>query len=140
MAKMSKIRVWKQPKSFGEFEKQLIKVSGIDDIKLKIHSVNGKFKKQIRKGLTKAALLLQRMSQKVVPVDTGNLKASAGTAVTGEGWETEAYVYYAAGYAVYVHERHDLTHKAGKQAEFLAGPMREHRKLLMKTIALEIKG
>jgi len=60
------------------------------------------------RGVKLAALLLQRESQKLVPVDTGNLKASAFTRATGKGFGIEANVGYTAAYALYVHENREM--------------------------------
>ena len=56
------------------------------------------------RGLKKAGLLLQKESQKLVPVDLGNLKASAYTRSEGSGFGTVVYIGYTANYALYVHE------------------------------------
>lgn len=56
------------------------------------------------RGLLKAGLVLQRESQRVVPVDTGNLKASAFTNLKGKDFGTSVTVGYTANYALYVHE------------------------------------
>lgn len=69
---------------------------------------------KLREGVNLAALYLLRESQKLVPVDYGNLKAS-GTVqlVTAPGDKKQrAHVVYTAKYAVYVHE--DLTKAHGK--------------------------
>lgn len=55
-------------------------------------------------GLKAAGLALQRESQRLVPVDTGNLKASAFTRATGAGLDTAVTVGYTAAYAMFVHE------------------------------------
>jgi len=55
-------------------------------------------------GLKAAGLALQRESQQLVPVDTGNLKASAFTRAEGSGLNTAVTVGYTAAYALFVHE------------------------------------
>jgi hypothetical protein len=55
-------------------------------------------------GLKAAGLLLQSASQKLAPVDTGNLKASAFTRAKGVGIATTVQIGYTAGYALFVHE------------------------------------
>lgn len=60
--------------------------------------------RRIGQGLKKAGLYLQAQSQKMVPVDEGNLKASAFTRSHGSGRNTVVAVGYTASYAVYVHE------------------------------------
>lgn len=66
------------------------------------------FSKAYERGVKKAGLMLQRESQKLVPVETGNLKASAFTRAVGKGWNTQVRVGYTAHYAVYVHENREI--------------------------------
>lgn len=105
--------------------------------------------KGVESGLKKAGLLLQATSQKMVPVDTGNLKASAFTRATGKGFETVVRVGYTAFYALFVHEMVQMKLK-GKprpggrglfwdpqgqaQAKFLERPARELRPRMLKLI------
>ena len=56
------------------------------------------------RGVTLAGLHLQKKSMEQVPVDTGNLKASAFTRRFGIAFGTEVVVGYTAAYALYVHE------------------------------------
>lgn len=112
----------------------MIAIRGVSDIRRALASADKQIASNMRRGLAKAALLLQRYSQEVVPIDTSNLKNSAGTRLIGSGWDSDAIVFYTAAYAVYVHERTDLKHAPGKQAKFLEGPMREHREELLKVI------
>lgn len=86
-------------------------------------------------GLKRAGLYLQRLSQKVVPVKTGNLKNSAGTRMIGRGKHSAAVVFYTAAYAVYVHERTELQHKPGKIAKFLERPAKLFRDDILRIIA-----
>ena len=108
------------------------------------------------RGLKKAGLLLQRESQKVVPVDLGVLKASAFTRETGAGFATVVYVGYTAAYAIYVHELVGMKLKGqprggghkGKywdpqgrgQAKFLEEPARrlapELRKIILENMKI----
>lgn len=117
------------------------------------------------RGLKEAGLYLQRESQKIVPVHTGDLKGSAFTRnVGGAGFDTDIIVGYTAGYAVYVHEDLEKAHgrafnvkhaaeiagastKAQKklwfnrgenqQAKFLEMPARQQRKELIRIIRRE---
>jgi hypothetical protein len=50
---------------------------------------------------------------------------------------TVAWVGYTAAYAIYVHERLELTHKPGKQAKFLEQPFRENRQRIIDIIKEE---
>jgi hypothetical protein len=117
----------------------MIKVIGVEEIQRKLREANVTLGSEIQRGLTKAGLFLQRESQKVVPVEFGILKNSAGTRVIGSGWYTDVVVFYAASYAVYVHERTELKHKKGKMAKFLETPARENKEKILKIIAGEAK-
>lgn len=92
---------------------------------------------KVARGLKKAGLFLQRESQKVVPVDTGALKNSAGTRSEGSGWDTDVVVFYTQSYAVYVHERTGLHHKPGKIAKFLETPAREKHDEILRIVVEE---
>lgn len=69
------------------------------------------------------------LSQKYVPVDTGDLKSSGQFLVEQRGDKIEASISYGLGgkpeYAVYVHERLDVSHKAPTRAKFLQTAMNE---------------
>ena len=89
----------------------------------------------IQRGLKRAGLYIQRESQKIVPVDTGALKNSAGTSSVGLGWHTTVAVFYTQSYAIYVHERTELRHKPGKQAKSLEDVVRKQRARILNIIA-----
>lgn len=62
-------------------------------------------------------------SQRLVPVDTGVLKATGSLQFEGGGFDTVAVISYFIFYAIYVHE--DLTkHHPNGQAKFIEDPMR----------------
>lgn len=95
----------------------------------------------MERGLMKAGLFLQRESQKIVPVDTGNLKNSAYTRKTGSGFSTTVNVGYTAEYAIYVHENLDAKHKPGKYALFVTTPAEAFRDDMIAMIRKEaLKG
>ena len=133
MASIGKIRNVSINSRTGDAFK--VEVIGVDDIKKVMQKASWDSSRRMKIGLTKAALLLQRMSQKIVPILTSTLKDSAGTDVIGEGWDADALVFYTALYAVYVHEQTQNQHKKGKQAKFLETPMRENRRELLNVIA-----
>ena len=81
--------------------------------------------KGLRVGLFRGGLLLQRESQKIVPVDKDILKPSANTRLEGSGLSSAAVVSYSTEYAVFVHEDLEARHKPGKSAKFLEIPARE---------------
>jgi len=117
----------------------LVKVLGVKEIKESLRKADVRLGVFVRRGMIKAGLQIQRYSQKIVPIDTANLKNSAGTRAFGSGWATEVIVFYTAEYAVFVHEMTWLKHKPGKEAKFLEKPAREKRKELLQTIANEAK-
>jgi hypothetical protein len=71
--------------------------------------------KRITVGLKRAGLFVQRESQRLVPVDTGNLKASAFTRTikTASG-DVDVLVGYTAAYALYVHEMEPASPQWGR--------------------------
>ena len=94
----------------------MVRVIGAKEIKRRLRKANVRLGGTFRKGLIKAGLFLQRESQKIVPVEFGVLKNSAGTKAIGKGWRTDVVVYYTASYAVYVHEITTSKHAPGKEA------------------------
>lgn len=81
----------------------------------------------IAEGLRKAAHIILKKSQELVPVDTERLKKSGRVEVKGTGLNTEARVVYDAPYAVYVHERLDQAHEPPTQAKFVTEAIRRTR-------------
>ena len=107
-----------------------------------------------------AGLMIQRESQLEVPVDTGNLKASAFTRYSNDGKIQRVQVGYTAAYALYVHEAVDMklagksrgAKKRGKgyrghywdpqgraKAKFLEGPFRRLAEQIRAVILREAK-
>lgn len=91
-------------------------------------------------GIKRAALFVQRESQKIVPIDTGHLRGSAGTRSEGSGWDTKAWVFYTANYAIYVHENLTAAHAPGKQAKYLTSILDSKKVEIMTIIRDGIKG
>ena len=117
----------------------LIKFKGVKEVKIKLRKANIKLGRSTEAGLLKGGLFLQRKSQKIVPVEFGFLKSSAGTRVIGKLWRADVVVFYTASYAVYVHERTELQHKKGKEAKFLEKPARIYRVEILRIIAQRAK-
>lgn len=95
----------------------ICKIKGVKEIKARMEEFNKDMSKQLDIGLKNAALYLQRESQKIVPVQMGNLKASAFSRVLPDIIKSQvgisspsAVVGYTANYAVYVHENLDASH------------------------------
>ncbi len=114
----------------------LVKVTGVNQVISRLRKSKGMTGLKIANGLKEGGLLLQRLSQEVVPVKTSNLKGGAFTRnVGGAGVKTDIVVGYVADYAVHVHENLDARHKPGKQAKYLEGPFRKHKGEIMRRIA-----
>jgi hypothetical protein len=84
------------------------------------------------RALTEEAQMIFDESQRLVPVQYGALRSTGtidGPKVTGNGVEVEiGYGGPASGgedvgYALYVHERLDVTHDTPTQAKYLEGPV-----------------
>jgi len=112
-------------------------ITGIDDILKNMRKTDVLVGKKFEIGLKRAGLFLQKMSQRVVPVDTSNLKNSAFTRSAFSGTATVVTVGYTAAYAIFVHERMELSHKPGKQAKFLEQPALQYHEQILKLIAEE---
>lgn len=81
----------------------------------------------LQRGLKQAGLFIQAEAQIRTPVDTGNLKASAGTRADGRGFETVVSVFYRAAYALFVHEmggKRDKRPRQGPANRPIQGPKR----------------
>lgn len=116
------------------------RVTGVEEIKENIRRATIGTGQRLRRGLIAGGRFLQRESQKIVPIEFGVLKNSAGTAAVGYGAATDVVVYYTASYAVYVHEMGEMDpprhpRKPGKSAKFLEKPAREKREEILAIIA-----
>ena len=114
-------------------------VQGVREIQRAFKARRRATAKGLRRGLLKAGLFLQRESQKIVPIDTGNLRRSAFTREQGAGFDIVVTVGYTASYAIYVHERVELRHAPGKQAKFLEHPLREKRGRMAAIVVEEVE-
>ncbi len=142
---------------------RLASISGIDEIIRNLKRIDAQIARGVARGLKRGGLLLQRESQKIVPVDKGSLKASAFTRnVGGSGFKTDIVVGYTAGYAVYVHEDLEKAHGtafnekyaeqiadpknkqfhsrgSNQQAKFLEQPARQLKPVILRIIYQEAK-
>ena len=102
------------------------------------------FKKRQMAGMFAAGLLIQRRSQKLVPVERGKLKASA---YTRKEATQSVVIGYSAAYALPVHENMEQKLKGIKrpsglgvywgpngQPKFLERPFRDGRADILETI------
>ena len=147
---------------------QLTKLTGMSSVLSKLKAYGVSQERSIRRGLVKGGRYLQRESQAIVPVQLGNLKASAFTRDIG-ALSPDVIVGYTAEYAVYVHEDLEKAHgrdfnlkhaesisnakgsKSGtvkgglfkrgedQQAKFLERPAREKRLDILAIVYAEAK-
>lgn len=85
--------------------------------------VKARLAQNLEEGIALAAMALQAESQKLCPVDTGALRASAFSRKEGTPDQVVWKVGYTQYYAVYVHEGTHMNFKVG-QAKFLEEPAR----------------
>jgi len=124
-------------------------ILGVEKVLKNIKRRSDEMELNVSVALKRAGLKLQRASQGLVPVDLGNLKASAFTRAEGSGFKTQVRVGYTAFYALYVHEAVAMKLKGlprgkgrgffwdpqGKaQAKFLEEPARTLRPELRRNI------
>lgn len=104
---------------------------------------DGAYKQGLQRGVLYAGLALQGDSQRIVPVDTGQLKRSARTEhVTKEQGEAFAVeVSYSTDYAIFVHEMTHIPHytPSEAQAKFLEQPARENYQDYIRIITKELE-
>jgi hypothetical protein len=95
----------------------------------------------LQRGLVRAGLQLQRLSQRRAPVDTGDMRNSAFTRIEDgtSGAKTVVRVGYTQSYAIYVHENLEARHKPGKTAKFLEYALRDNQKLLLSIVLAEVQ-
>ena len=89
---------------------QLCKIIGVSSYLAKLKSVSSNQVAAIARGLKKGGLFIQRASTDIVPIQTGNLRASAFTRSDGHGKDTIVTTGYTAAYAIYVHEDQEARH------------------------------
>lgn len=95
----------------ARFVRQTFKSAGVTGILKNLKLNEAQIAIRIPLALKAVGLTLQASSQKAVPVDLGNLKASAFTRASSSGINTTVTVGYTARYALFVHE---LTEMKGK--------------------------
>ena len=110
---------------------KLSTVTGLQKVKAAFQRRGRAYARGMERGLKRAGLRLQRDSMKLVPIDTGNLRAGAFTRASGSGFQTEVRVGYVAAYAVYVHENLEAAHGEAfnkKHADKIAAYRKRHGK------------
>jgi hypothetical protein len=92
----------------------------------------------LTQSVTDVAVQTLAESMRIVPVDTGVLKGSAGISkptVTPDLVEVElSYGGAAAPYALIVHEDMTMSHQAGKQAKYLETPVKRMAPIFVRKV------
>ena len=117
----------------------MLDVVGVESVIAKLRTVSQTLRAKLRIGLIKAGRHLQRESQKVVPVDTSNLKNSAFTRDQSRPNLLFVEVGYTAHYGIYVHEDLTMHHKPGKIAKFLEEPLKNNIQQIKAIIVQEAR-
>lgn len=110
------------------------KVTGLERVVNNLNKHAKKIEKDTLDGLFIAGLKVQRDAQKLVPVDTGNLK---GSAYTTKG-DTTVTIGFTANYAIFVHENMEAHHKVG-QAKFLEVALRNNQDEILRILQQRAK-
>lgn len=116
----------------------LTKINGLRAIERRILANQVRMRRVVVSGLKVGGLLLQRESQKIVPIDKNVLRPSAFTREFPPGSGT-IRVGYDTEYAVYVHEDLNARHKKGKRAKYLEEPARTKRKEILDAVRDHIR-
>jgi hypothetical protein len=66
-------------------------------------------------------------------------KLRAKAAQARKDTDVSVSVGYTQSYAIYVHENMEAQHKDGKQAKYLTGPMKQHKKEIADVIKNSLK-
>lgn len=100
-----------------------LEVEGFDEAEELVAELKDKAEEAVEKGNEDLAKAIYNESQTLVPVDTGRLKRS------GEIRQrtNSISILYTAPYAIWVHERVELSHDNG-QAKFLEEPAKKLKK------------
>ena len=110
----------------------IYQMKGLSQIERNLNKEIKKIKGRTKAGLWQAALLVRAQSQRLTPVDIGNLKGSAFT----DPYETSkgpgVIIGYTASYAPYVHEI-DANYRVG-QWKFLEMALRMLKKKILEVV------
>jgi len=134
----------------------LAPIKGIEKVVTNMKNTTGITTVQFASNMFQAGKFLQKTSEELVPIDTGDLRKSAYTRLFKDGWFTNVVVGYAIEYAAYVHEDLDKAHgdrfniknaaeiaagrsgykmkRPDEQAKFLERPAREHTATILAIV------
>lgn len=105
-------------------------IQGIDKLAKSFKAQERALGKAFRSGLQDGATFLKVESQKLVPLDMGDLEASAHTRLEGTGINSSAIIAYGVvdekgyDYTIIQHENLEFKHLPGRQAKYLEAPAR----------------
>lgn len=119
-------------------------IDGVEHLLKNIHTIKREGEKAVQRGTEKAAKLLYEESQRLVPVDTGELKKSGAVHVA----KMQATVTYGPvlsktsglDYAIFVHENppERQRHASPTQYHFLSDPAKSLRPQMLAIMKHEV--
>lgn len=112
-------------------------VHGLGEVMANLNAQVGAIHDRTQRGVNKAALIVLRESNKLVPVDTGNLRQSGFFEPVQTG-PPAVIVAYGAEYAVHVHEDLEARHPTG-QAKFLQDAVQASQSDILDAIEQEAR-
>jgi len=89
----------------------------------------------LRTGIYMVAAKLLRSSIRMVPVDTGRLRATAYVTLPTMGNHIKCRLGYGTNYAVYVHERTNAHHRPPTRSHYLSIPLQKARATFVSDVA-----
>ena len=118
-----------------------MKIIGTDRVVRNLARYASQMSSAMDAALLQSAEIVKDESQALCPVATGTLRDSALTGSEVSGDVMNAAAGYTASYALYVHERLDVTHVNG-EAKFLESAVKQYEPQYLtdlKTAALEVR-
>lgn len=117
-----------------------LKVEGLSLLQRGLMTVSRKYNKGYQAALEAALLRVLNTATAYCPIDTGYLRSTGFTQITGSGFNTRGYVGFSAEYAMYVHENVHHSFKApGTSAKYLEKAIERHKKEIPAMIAESMK-
>lgn len=113
-------------------------VTGLNKVLANLNREIKKIEGRTKAGLWQAALIIQRRSMQLTPVDENNLRPSAYAHAYDTPSGPGAEIGYTASYAVFVHEV-QATHKPPTQWKFLETAIKEKEKDALEAIRSKAK-
>jgi hypothetical protein len=107
----------------------MVHITGMPELMSRLKGAGKRIEMGVTRGLVKGGRFLQRESQKIVPVQTGNLR---GSAFTRKLTAKHVTVGYTASYAAFVHENLDAAHGRAFNVKHAAAIARANRRLRFK--------